>query len=59
MNPTEIKEIRSKLGVTQERFAQMIGVTFGTINRWERGVVKPSPLALEKIKALANQPKKP
>lgn len=52
MNAQEIKEIRVKMGVSQERFAQMIGVSFGTINRWERGSSKPSPLALEKIKSL-------
>lgn len=52
MNPTDIKDIRVKLGVSQEKFAQMLGVSFGTINRWERGSSKPSPLALDKIKYL-------
>lgn len=52
MNPTEIKQKRIKLGLTQEAFAQLLGVSFQTINRWERGSFKPSPLALEKINQL-------
>jgi len=57
MNPVEIKEIRMKLGLSQEAFAHLIGVTFGTINRWERGAFKPSRLAVEQIKALMNKKK--
>lgn len=52
MTPLEIKRIREKLGMTQEALAHLLGVSFQTINRWERGIYKPSRLALEKIKAL-------
>lgn len=58
MNAQEIKDIRIKLGVSQERFAHMIGVSFGTVSRWERGGAKPSHLALEKIKSLLKFPTK-
>ena len=44
-----IRKLRSRLGLTQEKFAAKLGVTFPTINRWENGKVKPSPLALQKI----------
>ena len=40
------------MGLTQEKFAAKLGVTFPTINRWENGRAKPSPLALQRIKEL-------
>lgn len=51
MQAKEVKEIRESLGLTQEKFAQLLNVTTGTINRWEKGVSKPSPLAIEKIES--------
>jgi DNA-binding transcriptional regulator YiaG len=30
----------------------MLGVTFPTINRWENGRAKPSPLAMQRIEEL-------
>lgn len=57
MNAMEIKEIRERLGLTQEALAHLIGVSFQTINRWERGIFKPSRLALEKIKQLEEKEK--
>jgi len=47
-----IRELRERLGLTQEKFAAKLGVTFPTINRWENGRAKPSPLALQKIEEL-------
>lgn len=44
-----IRELRLLNGLTQEQFAATLGVTYPTINRWENGRVKPSPLAMEKI----------
>ena len=48
----KIKELRSKLGLTQEQFAAKVGVTFSTVNRWENGKGKPSPLAMRQIEEL-------
>lgn len=47
-----IRKLRERLGLTQEKFAAKLGVTFPTINRWENGRAKPSPLALQKIEEL-------
>jgi putative transcriptional regulator len=44
-----VRELRSRLGLTQEKMAERLGVTFPTINRWENGRAKPSPLALKQI----------
>jgi len=41
-----VKDLRGQLDLTQEQFAAKIGVTWSTINRWENGRGKPSPLAL-------------
>ena len=50
--PKKIKDLRSKLGLTQEQFAAKVGVTFSTVNRWESGKSKPSPLAMRQIEEL-------
>jgi len=47
MTPTEVKDLRKSLELTQEGFAQRICVTVSTVNRWENGFSKPSRLAIE------------
>jgi putative transcriptional regulator len=47
-----VRQLRARLGLTQEKFAARLGVTFPTINRWENGRAKPSPLALKQIEDL-------
>ena len=44
-----IREFRLLTGLTQEQFGAYLGVTYGTINRWENGRSKPSPMAMDKI----------
>lgn len=50
--PRFIREVRERIGLTQEKFAAKLGVTFPTVNRWEHGRAKPSPLALKQIENL-------
>ncbi len=45
-----IREVRARLGLTQEKFAARLGVTLPTINRWENGRAKPSPLAIRTLR---------
>ncbi len=40
-----IRQIRQQLGMTQEEFAHALGITVGTVNRWENGRFRPSKLA--------------
>lgn len=47
-----VRELRKLTGLTQEKFAARLGVTFPTINRWENDRATPSPLAQEKIEGL-------
>jgi len=53
--PKMIKELRAALGLTQEQFAGRVGVTFSTVNRWENGKGKPSPLAMKRIDELRKE----
>ena len=36
-----IRDLRSRLGMTQEEFAHAIAVTVSTVNRWENGHAQP------------------
>ncbi len=47
-----VRSLREQLGMTQERFAAKLGVTFTSVNRWENGHAKPSPLAMKQIEEL-------
>jgi transcriptional regulator with XRE-family HTH domain len=47
-----VRSLRLETGLTQEKFAAQLGVTFPTINRWENNRAKPSPLAVEKIEQM-------
>lgn len=44
-----VRDLRGRMGLTQEKFAARLGVTFPTINRWENGHSHPSPLAMQKL----------
>ena len=50
-----ITELRVSLSLTQEQFAARIGVTLSTVNRWENGKGKPSPLAKLRIEELQRE----
>jgi len=50
--PRLIRNLREQTGLTQEKFATKLGVTLPTINRWESGRAKPSPLAMQKVEEL-------
>ena len=52
-----IRELRARLGLTQEKFAARLGVSFPTINRWENGRSVPSPLALQRVEQILREMK--
>lgn len=47
--PELIRELRGRLALSQEKLAAKLGVSFQTVNRWEKGHAKPSPLAMQRI----------
>ena len=50
-----IREVRTRLGLTQEKLAAKLGVTLPTINRWENGRASPSPLAMRNLRELVHR----
>lgn len=52
MTPDEIREWRDRMGWSQPRLAEAIGVHPMTVSAWERGTQEPPPylrLALERL----------
>lgn len=47
-----IKELRNKMLLTQTEFADLLGVSFGSVNRWENGKYEPTIKAKRKLKVL-------
>ncbi len=47
-----VKETRKRLGLTQLQFAKTLGVSFQSVNRWERGKTKPLPIVLRQIEVI-------
>ena len=47
-----VPALRGMLGLSQEAFAQVLGVSLRTISRWEEGVTAPSPLARARLRLL-------
>lgn len=47
--PEMIKRIRQRSFLTQQNFADKIGVSFSTVNRWESGRAKPNLRAMKSI----------
>ena len=44
-----IKRLRARLALSQAELAARLGVSFATVNRWERGLTKPSPLSWQQL----------
>ena len=53
--PDKVRAVRNQLGLSQEKFAAKLGVSFSTVNRWEKGHAMPSYLALDSFNALCKE----
>ena len=47
LRPTQIKQLRQRLCVTQAVFARYLNTTESTIEKWETGAKQPSGMALK------------
>jgi DNA-binding XRE family transcriptional regulator len=47
--PPLIRELRQRLELTQEQFAQKVGVTYSTVNHWENGKRVPLPFLIRRL----------
>jgi len=52
MEHKQIKGLRIELGLSQEKFAQLLGVSLQTVRRWEEGLTKPLPILNLKLEEL-------
>lgn len=50
-----VRTLRRELKMTQEEFAHELGITVGTVNRWENGRFRPSKLARATLLEFANK----
>lgn len=53
--PELVKKLRLRMGLTQERFANELGVTFSTVNQWENGHRKPLPFLLNRLREMDSE----
>ncbi len=56
---TIIKQIRNHLNMSQTEFADWLGVSFATVNRWENGHAVPNKLAQTKLYEVCSEKKIP
>lgn len=56
LSPDEIREIRKGLGLTQEEFQRLLGVSSPAVSRWETGAMLPSKTTDNLMRVIAEVP---
>ena len=51
----EVRRVRNAFGLTQEMLAEALGTTTSTVNRIERGHIRPSPRTMRALHTLAER----
>jgi putative transcriptional regulator len=54
--PIDVKAIRKKMGMTQQRFCSTFGVSLGTLRHWEQGLRAPRGPARVLLKVVDYDP---
>ena len=54
--PSSASAIRHRLGLTQEAFAALMGVSVQTLRNWEQGLRKPQGPALALLRIVEKNP---
>lgn len=55
ITPESIRELRRLLGLNQQAFADLLGVSQASVNRWESGKRTPTGLYAKAVRELATQ----
>ena len=55
--PVDVKAIREKTGMSQQRFCATFGISLGTLRHWEQGLRAPRGAARVLLKVVASNPK--
>lgn len=53
--PATIIKLRAILDLSQAALAELLGVSFTSVNRWENGKYEPTKLVKEKIRLICVQ----
>jgi putative transcriptional regulator len=48
-----VRDLRSRLGLTQEELARELGVSFSTVNGWENKKHSPLPVLMRQLRMMA------
>ena len=54
--PLDVKNIRAKVGMSQNEFASAFGISVSTLRHWERGDRTPNGPALVLLNVVAKEP---
>jgi hypothetical protein len=54
VTPHEVKKLRSDLGLSQQAFASLLGLSFVSINKWENDASAPTGLSAVLLELLQN-----
>ena len=55
-SPVDVKNLRSKIGMSQNEFASAFGISVSTLRHWERGDRTPQGPALVLLNVVAKEP---
>lgn len=50
--PNAIRKLRAKLNISQQELADLLGVSFPSVNRWENGHYEPTLITKVKLEEL-------
>jgi len=59
MTSAQVKALRKRLGLTQSKFADLVGVHVVTVKKWETGKQTVGRLAAHVMAMLAERPRRP
>ncbi len=56
VSPVDVVEVRTQTHKTQKEFADMIGISVGTLRNWEQGRRRPTGAAVALLKVISANP---
>lgn len=54
--PVDVRAARERLGMTQDRFSRVFGVSLDTLRKWEAGTRRPSGTARTLLRVIEHNP---
>jgi len=55
-SPSRVRELREEFGLTQRKFAEMMGISVATLRNWEQGRRSPEGSARVLLQVVARHP---